>query len=123
MGSGEDFRRGSALSRISDYFTPLERERRQMSDNRALGRGGRYGYNNNGYSNDRYYSDNQYGNRGGDGGRRGGYYEDYPDYGFDSYDDEYDDYFENDGGYSSGSRQRGRRSGNTWDNLLNMFRS
>ena len=116
MGSGEDFRRGSSLSRISDYFTPLERERRQMSDNRVLGRGGSYG-------NDGYYQ--QYGsNRGGSGGvKRGGYYDDYPNYGFDSYDDEYDDYFENDGGYSSGSRQRGRRNRNTWDNLLNMFRN
>lgn len=110
MGSGEDFRRGSALSRISDYFTPLERERRQMSDNRALGRG------------DTYYDNSRGG--GGVGGvneRRGGYYEDYPDYGFDNYDDEYDDYFEDDGGYSSGSRRRSR-SGSTWDNLLNMFK-
>jgi hypothetical protein len=124
MGSGEDFRRGSALTRISDYFTPLERERRQMSDNRALGRGGRRseGYYDGGR--DYYGSSSRGGGRGMDG-RRGGYYEDYPDYGFGDYydDDEYDDYFENDGGYSSGSRRRGRRNGNTWDNLLNMFRS
>ena len=113
MGSGEDFRRGSSLSRISDYFTPLERERRQMSDNRALGRGRSEGYG-------QYYGN---GNRGGVvDGRRGGYYEDYPDYGFDDYDDEYDDYFENDGGYSSGSRRRAR-NGSTWDNLLNMFKN
>lgn len=118
MGSGEDFRRGSSLSRISDYFTPLERERRQMSDNRALGRGGgrEESYNN-------YYGniENRRGGRGLDG-RRGGYYDDYPDYGFESYDDgEDDDYFENDGGYSSGSRRRAR-NGSTWDNLLNMFK-
>mmetsp|Transcript_7879 Transcript_7879/g.12200 ORF Transcript_7879/g.12200 Transcript_7879/m.12200 type:complete len:423 (-) Transcript_7879:161-1429(-) len=121
MGSGEDFRKGSSLSRISDYFTPLERERRQMSDNRALGRGRTEGYGNDGGG----YG--QYGNsdRGGGVGaaRRGGYYDDYPDYGFDdNYEDEYDDYFENDGGYSSGSRIRAR-NGSTWDNLLNMFRN
>jgi len=123
MGSGEDFRKGSSLSRISDYFTPLERERRQMSDNRALGRGRTEGY---GYGGDGGGGYGQYGNsdRGGGvgGARRGGYYDDYPDYGFDNYEDEYDDYFENDGGYSSGSRRRAR-NGSTWDNLLNMFRN
>lgn len=121
-GSGEDFRRGSALNRISDYFTPLERERRQMRDNReSMGRR---------YDNGRGYL--------GSGSRRddrrvGGYYEDYPDYGFDDdyYQDEYDDddYFDDDGGYSSGSRRRGRNGrrrdggGGAWSNLFNMFRN
>lgn len=117
-GSGEDFRRGSALTRISDYLTPLERERRQMSDNRALGRGS----SSMGYSNSNGGGQYGYGNNNRVVGRRGGYYEDYPDYGFDNYEDEYDDYFENDGGYSSGSRRRAR-NGSTWDNLLNMFRN
>jgi len=128
-GSGEDFRRGSSLRRISDYFTPLERERRQMSDNRALGRGGgegQYGTTRSsigGVGGQYGYGGNNNNNRGGGmDARRGGYYEDYPDYGFDNYGDDYDDYFENDGGYSSGSRRRAR-NGSTWDNLLNMFRN
>ena len=125
-GSGEDFRRGSALNRISDYFTPLERERRQMRDNReSMGRR---------YDNGRGYSTTTMGGSrrdydGGSSRRVGGYYEDYPDYGFDDdyYQDEYDDYFDDDGGYSSGSRRRGRNGrrdgGGAWSNLFNMFRN
>ena len=126
-GSGEDFRRGSAVSRISDYFTPLERERRQMWDNRVLGRGSGSGSSSSSWDRGDTPMTSSLGYSGGVENRRGGYYEDYPNYGFDNYyDDDDDDYFEDDGGYSSGSRMRGNRrsrgGGSAWDNLLNMFR-